>query len=172
MSSKLRVMALLLTALVAQVSILTEFRIQGSSVELMLVVAILAGFHGGPERGALVAFFAGLLQDSIMSAPLGLHALVFPPLAVAVSSLEQRMIRSTKLTDAVALLLAIACGMFMVAAVGLLFGLPPFDPAVLLVKALTVAALTTAVAPPVNRAVRWAVLGGLPPEIRLRSATS
>ena len=78
MSSRLRVVAVLLTALVAQATLLTEIRIQGATVELMMIIAILAGFHGGPERGALVAFFAGLLQDSLVSVPLGLHALVFP----------------------------------------------------------------------------------------------
>ncbi|MDP6281330.1 MAG: rod shape-determining protein MreD [Acidimicrobiales bacterium] len=164
--------AVLLTALVAQATLLTEIRLQGATVELMMVIAILAGFHGGPERGALVAFFAGLLQDSLLSVPLGLHALVFPPLAVAVSSLEQRMVRSTPATDAVALLLATTAGIFTVAGVGLLFGLSPYDPETLLVRILTAAVMTTAIAAPVNRAVRWAVLGGLPPDIKLRTVGS
>ncbi|HJM27070.1 MAG TPA: rod shape-determining protein MreD, partial [Acidimicrobiales bacterium] len=151
---------------------LTEIRLQGATVELMMVIAILAGFHGGPERGALVAFFAGLLQDSLLSVPLGLHALVFPPLAVAVSSLEQRMVRSKPATDAVALLLATTAGIFTVAGVGLLFGLSPYDPETLLVRILTAAVMTTAIAAPVNRAVRWAVLGGLPPDIKLRTVGS
>ncbi len=164
--------AVLLTALVAQATLLTEIRLQGATVELMMVIAILAGFHGGPERGALVAFFAGLLQDSLLSVPLGLHALVFPPLAVAVSSLEQRMVRSKPATDAVALLLATTAGIFTVAGVGLLFGLSPYDPETLLVRILTAAVMTTAIAAPVNRAVRWAVLGGLPPDIKLRTVGS
>ena len=164
--------AVLLTALVAQATLLTEIRLQGATVELMMVIAILAGFHGGPERGDLVAFFAGLLQDSLLSVPLGLHALVFPPLAVAVSSLEQRMVRSKPATDAVALLLATTAGIFTVAGVGLLFGLSPYDPETLLVRILTAAVMTTAIAAPVNRAVRWAVLGGLPPDIKLRTVGS
>jgi len=171
-SSRLRVVAVLLTALVAQATLLTEIRLQGATVELMMVIAILAGFHGGPERGALVAFFAGLLQDSLLSVPLVLHALVFPPLAVAVSSLEQRMVRSKPATDAVALLLATTAGIFTVAGVGLLFGLSPYDPETLLVRILTAAVMTTAIAAPVNRAVRWAVLGGLPPDIKLRTVGS
>jgi rod shape-determining protein MreD len=171
-SSRLRVVAVLLTALVAQATLLTEIRIQGATVELMMVIAILAGFHGGPERGALVAFFAGLLQDSLLSVPLGLHALVFPPLAVAVSSLEQRMVRSAPVADAVALLLAATAGILTVAAVGLLFGLSPHDPGTFLARIITAAVMTTAIAAPVNRAVRWAVLGGLPPDIKLRAVGS
>jgi len=171
-SSRLRVLAVLLTALIAQATLLTEIRIQGATVELMMVIAILAGFHGGPERGMFVAFFAGLLQDSLISVPLGLHALVFPPLAVAVSSLEQRMVRLTPVADALALLLASTAGIFMIVAAGLLFGLSPFDPSILLTRILIAAAMTTAIAIPVNRAVRWAVMGGLPPEIKIRSIDS
>ena len=81
MSGRIRVAALLLTGLVVQATLFTEIRVQGASVELMMLMAILAGFHGGPQRGAIVAFCAGLLQDSIAATPLGLHALVFPPLA-------------------------------------------------------------------------------------------
>jgi rod shape-determining protein MreD len=135
-------------------------------------MAILAGFHGGPQRGAIVAFCAGLLQDSIAATPLGLHALVFPPLAVAVSSLEQRMLRSTPATDALALAAATACGLTAVAMAGQVFGLATFDPDTVLERALVVTAITVAVAAPVNRAVRWAVTGGLPPDIQLRTAES
>ncbi len=170
MSSRIRITATLASALVLQATILSEVRIDGASVELMLLVAVLAGFHGGPERGALVAFSAGLLHDTIVPTPLGLHALVFPPLAVAVSSLEQRMLRSMPFTDALAVAVACAGGMLLVASVGRLFGLATLDPEVLTVRVPTAAVMTTVVALPVNRAVRWAVTGGLPPELRLRTA--
>ncbi len=172
MSGRIRVAALLLTGLMVQATLFTEIRVQGASVELMMLMAILAGFHGGPQRGAIVAFCAGLLQDSIAATPLGLHALVFPPLAVAVSSLEQRMLRSTPATDALALAAATACGLTAVAMAGQVFGLATFDPDTVLERALVVTAITVAVAAPVNRAVRWAVTGGLPPDIQLRTAES
>jgi len=97
----------------------------------MLLVTILAGIHGGPERGALVAFWAGLLYDSVTTAPLGLHALVFPSIAMAVSSLERRMLRNTLVTDALAVAAAVATGSAAVAAVGEIFGQASFDPGTL-----------------------------------------
>jgi len=82
------------------------------------------------------------------------------------------MVRLTPVADALALLLASTAGIFMIVAAGLLFGLSPFDPSVLLTRILIAAAMTTAIAIPVNRAVRWAVMGGLPPEIKIRSIDS
>ncbi len=77
MTGRLRVVAILLTAVTVQVTVFEEIRVSGVSVELLLLVSILAGFHGGPERGAVVAFCAGLLHDTITATPLGLHALVY-----------------------------------------------------------------------------------------------
>ena len=107
MTPRLRVLLVLVTAVALEGTLLDELRVDGVSVELLLLVAVLTGFHGGPERGAITAFFAGLLHDSIVGAPLGLHALVYPPLAVAVSSLELRMLRSTPVTGGLAVLAAV-----------------------------------------------------------------
>jgi hypothetical protein len=82
------------------------------------------------------------------------------------------MVRSAPVADAVALLLAATAGILTVAAVGLLFGLSPYDPGTFLARIITAAVMTTAIAAPVNRAVRWAVLGGLPPDIKLRAVGS
>ena len=110
MTARLRILVVLLSATLAQATVCSEFRIGGVGVELMLLVTILAGIHGGPERGALVAFWAGLLYDSIPTAPLGLHALGFPSVAMAVSSLERRMLRNTLVTDALAVAASVAIG--------------------------------------------------------------
>ena len=91
MTHRFRVLALLLTATVAQVTVFDEVRVAGASVEYLLLVSVLTGYHGGPERGAVVAFFAGLLHDAVTVTPMGLHALVYPSLAVATSHLEVRL---------------------------------------------------------------------------------
>ena len=168
MTARLRMLVVLLSATLAQATVCSEFRIAGVGVELMLLVTILAGFHGGPERGALVAFCAGLLYDSVTTAPLGLHALVFPPIAVAVSSLESRMLRSTLATDALGVGAAVAAGVAAVAAVGEIFGQSSFDSGTLGERALVSALLTTGVAAPVNRLMAWAAAAGLPAAIELR----
>jgi rod shape-determining protein MreD len=168
LTARLRILVVLLSATLAQATVCSEFRIGGVGVELMLLVTILAGIHGGPERGALVAFWAGLLYDSVTTAPLGLHALVFPSIAMAVSSLERRMLRNTLVTDALAVAAAVATGSAAMAAVGEIFGQASFDPGTLGERILVSALLTTAVAAPVNRVVAWAAAAGLPVTIELR----
>tara|TARA_Y100001960_G_C14151550_1_gene576299 strand:- start:22 stop:432 length:411 start_codon:yes stop_codon:yes gene_type:complete len=135
----------------------------------MLLVSILAGFHGGPERGAMTAFFSGILYDSVVGAPLGLHALVYAPIAVAVSSLERRVVRSNRFTDAFGVAVAVGAGVIGAMAVGEIFGLSSFDFSLLLKRGLLASAFTTAVALPVSRVVFWAVSSGLPVTLRLQS---
>ena len=168
MTPRLRVLLVLVTAVALEGTLLDELRVDGVSVELLLLVAILTGFHGGPERGAITAFFAGLLHDSIVGAPLGLHALVYPPLAVAVSSLELRMLRSTPVTGGLAVLAAVAAGQGLASVVGMLFGILGQTPQAFVRQAVLAGILTAVVAAPVNRVVRWAATGGLPGTIEIR----
>ena len=94
MTGRLKIVAVLLTAMTVQVTVFEEIRIDGVSVELLLLVSILAGFHGGPEKGAVVDLCAGLLHDSIIAPPMGLHALVDASPAVAARNLEVRLPQS------------------------------------------------------------------------------
>tara|TARA_Y100000590_G_scaffold128408_3_gene146798 strand:+ start:599 stop:1126 length:528 start_codon:yes stop_codon:yes gene_type:complete len=165
---RFRVLALLLTVTVVQVTLFDEVRVAGASVEYLLLVSVLAGYHGGPERGAVVAFFGGLLHDAVTVTPMGLHALVYPPLAVATSHLEVRLARFTKPFLGSGLAVAIAAGVLAAAAVGSLFGLRELDDPGLLRTTVLVVLMTVAVAPPTSRAVRWAVTGGLPVDVDLR----
>ena len=170
MTSRLRVVAVLLTAMTVQVTVLEELRIDGVSVELLLLVSVLAGFHGGPDRGALVAFCAGLLHDSITATPMGLHALVYAPLAVATSHLEIRLARSTRLILAAGLAVAMAVGVFTTMLAGGLFGLHEVEVASLARTAVVASLMSVPVAVPTSRAVRWAVTRGLPVDVDVRGS--
>ena len=88
MTTRIRSFVVLITAVLLQATIFSEFRLSGTSVEVLLLVTILAGYHGGPEHGAIFGFFASLFQDALTGAPFGLHAMVYSPLAVGVSSIE------------------------------------------------------------------------------------
>ena len=170
MTGRLRVVAILLTAMTAQVTVFEEIRINGVSVELLLMVSVLAGFHGGPHRGAVVAFCAGLLQDSVTATPMGLHALVYAPLAVATSHLEVRLARSTRPFLAAGLAVAMAVGVLSTMLVGGLFGLHGVDVERLARTALLASVMSVALAVPTSRAVRWAVTGGLPVNVDVRGS--
>ena len=142
------------------------------AVEYLLLGAVWAGFHGGPERGAMVAFLAGLLHDSVGSTPLGVHALVYAPMAAAVGHLSVRLADGARVLVLVGLAVSVMVGVTAAAGVGALFGLHPVS-GVDLVSTSTIAALTTVVvAGPTSRVVRWAVTGGLPVDIDLTEGAS
>ena len=168
MTGRFRVAVILLTAATAQVTVFEEFRVAGVSVEFMLLVSVLAGYHGGPERGAVIAFCAGLLHDSLTATPMGLHALVYAPLAVATSHLEVRLARSTRPFLGVGLAVAVAAGVLASVLAGGLFGLHDVDGPRLVRTAALAAVMSVAVAPPTSWAVRWAVTAGFPVDVDLR----
>lgn len=167
MTGRFRVFALLLTAATLQATLFDELRIDGVAVEYLLLVAVLAGHHGGPERGAVVAFFAGLLHDSVGVSPLGLHALAFAPVAAAVGHLSARLAAGARGLAALGLLAAVASGVGVAAAIGNLFGLHPVDGTTLFGTAVLAAVMTGTVAVPTSRIVQWAVTGGLPADVNV-----
>ncbi|GIT00313.1 MAG: hypothetical protein CM1200mP26_20250 [Acidimicrobiales bacterium] len=133
---------------------------------------MLAGFHGGPERGATVAFLAGLLHDSVGSTPLGVHALVYAPWRRRRPSFGSvgrwgpgiGIGRTGRVGDGGC---NRCCG-----SGGALRSSPGFS-GVDLVSPSTIAALATVVvAGPTSRVVRWAVTGGLPVDIDLTEGPS
>jgi len=166
-TGRFRVLALLLTAAVLQATVFDELRINGVSVEYLLLVSVLAGFHGGPERGATVAFLAGLLHDSVGSTPLGVHALVYAPMAAVAGHLSVRLADGARALALAGLAGSVMVGVTLAAGAGALFGLHPVGGAALVSTATIAALATVVVAGPTSRVVRWAVTGGLPVDISL-----
>jgi len=73
----LRPAVVLFTLLILQLALFSELRVDGRAPDLMLVAAIAAGLTGGPDRGALTGFAAGLAIDLFLPTPFGLSALAF-----------------------------------------------------------------------------------------------
>ena len=171
MTGRFRVLALLLSATILQATVFDELRLQGVSVEYLLLVSLLAGFYGGPERGAWVAFLAGLLHDSVGSIPLGVHALVYAPIAAAAGHLSVRLADGARAVAIAGLAGMVMVGVVGAACVGALFGLRSNTGVDLVVTAGIAALMTLVVFVPTNRVVRWAVTGGLPVDISLEQGS-
>jgi rod shape-determining protein MreD len=77
----------LVTTLILQVAIAAQFPVVGVVMDLMVLVAVCSAMVGGPERGAIVGFFSGLLYDLARDGRLGLTALAFTITAFLVGSL-------------------------------------------------------------------------------------
>lgn len=81
-----RATLLCVLATVVQLAVFDQVRIAGVAPDLLALVAVLAGLHGGVGRGWIVAFGAGLLWDAYLPTPIGLAALSYALVALAVGS--------------------------------------------------------------------------------------
>ena len=92
----LRVSLVCMLALSLQLTVFVNVRIAGVAPELLAMVAILAGYFGGPLRGQAVAFGAGLLWDIYLPTHLGVSALIFAVAAYAIGSLEAGLFHDSR----------------------------------------------------------------------------
>lgn len=73
-----KVAGVLLLAIGAQTVFGADLRVNDVAPDFMVLVAVLAGFIGGPETGAIAGFAAGTVADLFLQAtPFGLSALAF-----------------------------------------------------------------------------------------------
>ena len=157
MSTALRLGVVLLSAAVLQRGLFAEVRIAGVAVEILLVVAIAAGFVAGEQAGAITGFFAGLLLDLLhVDGPLGLWALTYALVGFVTGRYQRTVTRSARwvpmVTAAVATIganLAYAAFAFLVDQRNL------FDGQLLRVLAVTAVANAVLVLPAL-RVLRWA----------------
>jgi rod shape-determining protein MreD len=66
-----------LCVLALQTTVLSQTRVFGVVVQLVLALAAAAGAGAGPERGAVAGFTLGLMYDLAVGSPLGLTAIVY-----------------------------------------------------------------------------------------------
>jgi len=68
--------AVLLLGILVQTCFGNDLRVDDVAPDFMLLLAVCAGFVGGPDEGALVGFVAGLISDLFLQGtPVGLMAL-------------------------------------------------------------------------------------------------
>lgn len=90
-----RVGLVLFVALMVQLTLVSDLRILGVTGTGLVVAPVAAGLVGGPERGAVVGFAAGLLFDAFVTTPFGLTALVWTFTGYAIGIVGRNLIRST-----------------------------------------------------------------------------
>ena len=157
-----RVALVVFVALIAQVSLFSEIRLSGVAPEILLLVAVLAGFNAGPDRGAIIGFCAGLAYDIVLETPLGLAALSFSLVAHAVGSIEESLIRETWWFPMVAAGIASGFGLLLFAVAGEVTGQPGWVSGDLPRVALLVAFTNMILTPLVRGPVRWSVGAAAP----------
>jgi rod shape-determining protein MreD len=156
--SPARTAAVVITALTLQVSFFSTFSYDGARPDLMVLLAVLAGYLGGPERGAIVGFAAGMAFDVVLSTPMGLSALVYTLVGYGVGAATAGMVRSSRLAPIAVAAGGSAAAMVLYAVIGTVVGEPTLEGPPLATIVVYVAAINAALAPLAVRALSWAVL--------------
>src|ERR1700759_4984433 len=148
---------LLITALVLQVGVAPQFPVLGVVADFMLLLAVCAGVVGGPERGAIVGFWSGLLFDLARgTGALGLSSLAFTLTGAVVGALMIQVLQTRRLMSMAVVATASAAGTVLFAVEGQLFGEGDLTNPRLWRFVAVVAVVTGILAPIVLRACRWA----------------
>jgi rod shape-determining protein MreD len=120
----------------------------------------------GPDRGAIVAFVAGLSFDLLLQSPFGLSALTYAIVAYVAGSLQDSVLRAAWWIPVTTAAAASALGVILYGVFGTVVGEDLLGISLLRI-ALVVGTLNGIAAPVVLRAVRWAT--GTTESVRARA---
>ena len=144
----------LLLALTIQTTWMADLRPFGAPGDLLLLLAIAAGLVGGPMRGAIVGFTAGMAMDLVLLTPFGLSALTYLAVGYAVGAFHGGVLRSAPWIPVVAAFLASSLGLGFFVILGELFG-QPFRLPDLVTVVLVTAVINTVLVYPAMAVMTW-----------------
>lgn len=155
-----------LSAVAVQYAVLTQVRFGGVSADLLLVLAIAAGIHSGPERGAIIGFVCGLALDAMVVTPFGLGAMSYLVAAVLAGLLEAATVHSSRWITAGIAAVSSMMGILFFAIVGTVLGQANMLTGHILTVVAVIAVTSALLVLPVLRSCRWAD----PEDQRVRTA--
>lgn len=158
MNSKLpiRIVVVLFSMAVLQRGVFTQIHIVGVGFDVLLLVAIAAGLIGGPDRGAIVGFFAGLTFDLFTQTPMGLYGLTYLIVGNFVGRFQQSVIHTGWWVPRTIAVAASATAVAIFVAVGALLGQPVPPPDRLVAIVIVTAVFSGLAIGPACRLMRWA----------------
>jgi rod shape-determining protein MreD len=143
--------------LTVQQTVILDIRLGGVHPDIMILLPIVAGIVGGPGRGAVVGFVAGLVSDLFLPTPFGLSALVGCLLGFGVGAATVALDRTARWLPPLAALVGSAVYELIYAVLGSVLGQPQMLH-VDLARIVVLVAVTNAVlALPAMWLVAWAL---------------
>lgn len=148
---------MVLVFLIVQETILLELRIDGIHPDILVLLPIVAGVAGGPNRGATMGFSVGLLADLFLPTPFALSALVGTIIGFAAGLATLALDRTTRWLPVVAALIGSACYEALYGVLGSVLGQPQMLHVELVRIIIIVAVVNAVLALPALRMVVWAL---------------
>ncbi len=157
--SVVRVAFAIFIVLMVQQTIMVALRVSGAHPDLLWLLPITAALLDGPETGAIVGFWAGIVFDLVLPTPFGLSALVGCLLGYATGSLTAAVDpRAAWLKPVAALTGSVAADMLF-AVLGAILGQQQMVQINFLALFVVVGVSSVVLVLPVNRLMRWALAG-------------
>jgi rod shape-determining protein MreD len=155
--SMVRLAFVIFVALMVQQTVMVALRIGGVHPDLLWLLPITAALADGPETGAIVGFWAGIVFDLVLPTPFGLSALVGCLLGYATGALTAAVDpRASWLKPVAALTGSVAADMLF-AVLGAILGQDQMVQINFLSLFLVVGVSSVVLVLPVSRFVRWAL---------------
>ena len=154
-----RVPLVLVAALVLQSSLFADLRVFDVSAELLMLLPIAGALTGGPERGAILGFAAGITYDLLLSTPFGMSALAYTLLGYGVGLVQGQILRTSWWIPIVTAAAASGAGIVLYVLVGAAVGETAFLHARLGVIVGIVMLLNGLLSIAVVPVVRWSMSG-------------
>ncbi|MCU0267760.1 MAG: rod shape-determining protein MreD [Acidimicrobiales bacterium] len=145
----------LLSVLVLQRGLLSDARIAGVALDLLLLVSLAAGLTGGPDRGAAFGFAAGLGMDLLLQGPLGLTALAFCLAGYVAGRYEGSTVRASRWRPVITVGVGSAATYGLYVVLGWVFGQRSMLSDRLWVIVLVVSLVNAIISPLALRVMRW-----------------
>lgn len=118
-----KVALVLVVGILAQTTFGSDLRAEGVAPDFMMLLAVCAGFAGGPDQGAVVGFAAGALSDLFLqNTPFGLSALAGCLVGFAVGWGKANMLSTRLLVAPVVAAAGTAVGVALFVAIGYIVG--------------------------------------------------
>lgn len=155
--ARARLMLVIFGVLVLHASLLQGLRAAGIPADGLVLVAVVGGALGGPERGAVIGFSAGLVADLFLQTPFGLSALAYCLAGFTTGVLQGNVIRAAWWIMPVTAFVGSAVGVAFYALIGAMVGVQDLVRPTLPLIALSVGLVNAALSIPVARAMTWAM---------------
>jgi rod shape-determining protein MreD len=144
-------------AVVVQESLMVDIHFDGAHPDVLILVAVAAGYVAGPGRGPVIGFLAGVAADLFVPTTFGMSSLVYAVLAYFVAIAAFNLVRTSLALQVAAGGLGTAAGLCLYATLGALLGYPQML-RLELVPAIAVATPAAAIlAVPTIRLMQWAM---------------
>jgi rod shape-determining protein MreD len=123
LAARLRLGGILFVVLLVQTTLGNDLRVREVAPDFMLLLALCAGLTGGPSRGMVVGFVAGLAADATLTdTPLGLSALTFLLVGGLLGVVRSSVLREGPVLVPLLVFAGTAVGVVLFVAIGVLVG--------------------------------------------------